>query len=105
MINSDFIDFDAPDIDCNDFETNLEFPLEHDVVNLGSWILLSHPNFFIGSTRANIRYALYLLNVIIILSIQFLLYLYFNITALNESLQNYDVYFEIMEKGPTILYS
>ena len=43
---TEYIDFDAPYIEDEKDECDIEFPLEDDIVNLGSWILIYHPNFF-----------------------------------------------------------
>ena len=78
------IDFDNPSTDCGIQECKIEFPLEEDIINLGSWILIYHPNFFNGSGKAALRYTFYFINSVVILSIQLIFLMYFNFTAMND---------------------
>ena len=60
------IQFDNLDETIDKLSNHLEFPVEEDIVNLGAWILLKHPNFFGGSLRGNLRYLFWFLNALII---------------------------------------
>ena len=97
--STNYIDFDSPVIDCDKYKCNIEFALEEDIVNLGSWILINHPNFFDGSWKAALRYTFYLVNTVSILCIQFIFLMYFNIVAINDISSIYNRLFSIQEKG------
>ena len=62
-------------IDTN--ESEIEFEMEDDVINLGIWIQINSPELFEGSYMARCRYLIWLLNAIIILaSTSFILTMY-----------------------------
>ena len=65
----DEIDFDKLDENTDKFEHTMEFPIEEDMVNLGAWVQLHHPNFFDGSSRGHMRYIYWLINTLLISSL------------------------------------
>ena len=63
---STVIEFDNLDETIDKLSNQLEFPVEEDIINIGAWILLKHPNFFGGSSRGNLRYLFWFFNNLII---------------------------------------
>ena len=57
------MDFDKVNIDTEKemFTKKLDFPMDEDMVNLGVWIQIHHPNFFDSSVKGHLRYVFWLL--------------------------------------------
>ena len=99
-----FIDFENTCQDNDDYDMGLDFPLEDDIVNLGSWILINHPNFFTGNINASLRYLFFLVNLIVILLIQLIYISYFNYVSTKDTVSLFDKAFELTAKGQAQVY-
>ena len=97
-----YIDFDNVEETWDRFENNKKFPMEEDIVNAGTWILLFHPNFFQGSSKANWRYLFWLLNALITLAIQGLFVLTFFVTSFNERNEPLKSRLRLEQKASTV---
>lgn len=61
--DKDEMDFDKENVDTEKtmFQKELAFPIDEDMVNLGVWIQIHHPNFFDTTTKGHFRYAFWFL--------------------------------------------
>ena len=83
------MDFDGVDHDAEKemFQKNLDFPIDEDMVNLGIWLQLNHPNFFDSSMKGHLRYIFWFLFTIINLAIQIVFVVKFRLQALTDTIE------------------
>ena len=97
-------DFDKPSADSNAYVNTLEFPIEEDPLNLGTWIQLYHPNFFDGSLKGHLRYAFWLIFTLAVLVVQIIIIMKFDILTIDDSVENNKMYNKITDLGPAKVY-
>ena len=63
MTDKKEIDFDQDNVDTEKemFQKKLDFPIDEDMVNLGVWLQINHPNFFDSSVKGHARYVFWFL--------------------------------------------
>ena len=80
-------------------EFTLAFPIEEDMVNLGSWLLLYHPKFFTENFWGHMRFFFWFVFSCLILSIQLLLVTKFSTISLQNYNQEQEIYEKLIELG------
>ena len=65
----------------------LVFPLDEDMVNLGVWMQLNHPNFFDKTIRGHLRYLFWLVFTCSNLGIQIVFVVKFRLQALTDTIE------------------
>ena len=70
VVGSEVIDFDKINNSLTPEDKVYEMHLEEDIVNLGYWLMVFHPNFFEGSTKAKGRFVYWVIAVILLIFMQ-----------------------------------
>lgn len=82
----------------------LDFPVEEDMVNLGAWLQLYHPNFFEGSTGGQLRYMIWLLISLLIQTTKFIFVVKFYMTVISDVVTPLQVYRDVLQIGRANTY-